>query len=997
MKKITLIFCFIPFLSFGQIKKDLSTLKMEMNKSSDQSEMEKLVDDFCFDFYIDNFENEDRNFKELLQIVNQSNCKNCLLTIYYWKAEYHYKEYDIKRAIAYLEKAIQNYDAHQLKLINLEENKIIIKIYSFLYKLNIIINDYENAKKYINVLLVSELLNSNPNNNQLLSYYYSLAYVNHKQNNYDLSITNFLVADSLNTSTKSRYSDLNRAEFYVALSEIYSETKNSNKSIYYQKETIHNLNNAKEGFIKTDNQRGLNIAYLNEGKLFFEQKNNHKAIEILNQARKYFKKNEEKEILTEIYLLLGKSNIEINQFSIAENYLVQASNNYKKMGDSLHLGLSYYFLGKKNLEINDKNNAKKFLNRALSIFNRQKSFKNQINTLNELSVLMEKNKDYKKGLYYIKQRDSVDDFFQEKLYGNSKNDLEVQYKSKKKAQEIDLLKTKNELINEQKLNQRIVLLSGIGISTLLGLFFFLQYRNRMEINKKLKELDRAKSTFFSNISHEFRTPLTLIQGPIEDQLNSSEISLKQRRNLQIVKNNTKRLESLIDQLLALSKLESGKLKLNLSSSNLPQFIINHAENFTYLTQEKQLNFKIDIIKDNRKDWFDTDAIEKILTNFISNAIKYTPENESIEIKGERINEDYLFSINNTGTYLNDKQKEQIFNRFYQTDTHNTGTGIGLALTKELVQLHKGKIEVQSDIDTGTIFKVIIPISKDNYLSSEILSEELQEDEIIQQYVISDEIENTTLLPEETPTLLIVEDNIEIRNYIFSIFENSYKVTIAKDGKQGFEKALDIIPDIIISDIMMPNQNGIEFSNTIKNHKLTNHIPIILLTAKTDVQDKLEGLKTGADAYITKPFSSIILKGTVVNLLENRRLLQQRFSKNILLVANDMNIRTADDKFVKKLKIVLDEFITEQSFSIQKFSAEMGVSRMQLHRKLKAITGQTTSEFVKIYRLNLAAKQLKEKNIPVAEIAYTVGFNEPSYFTRCFKKEFGCSPKDYAAK
>ena len=282
------------------------------------------------------------------------------------------------------------------------------------------------------------------------------------------------------------------------------------------------------------------------------------------------------------------------------------------------------------------------------------------------------------------------------------------------------------------------------------------------------------------------------------------------------------------------------------------------------------------------DWFDRDALEKILFNLLGNAIKYTNEGGRVHISSLREPVNYIFSVENTGNYLSEGQQSRIFERFYQSDPENPGTGIGLALTKELVELHKGTISVESSEAEGTRFRVELPIRKSDYNSDEILSEELQKSETITESVSEEIVEQHLTTPEDAPIMLVVDDNAEIRNYVSSIFESTYQIKTASNGKKGLELASEEIPDIVISDVMMPELDGFGFTKALKDNEITSHIPIILLTARSDDQDKLEGVHSGADSYVTKPFNAQLLKATVSNLIENRRKLQSRFAQEVLL-------------------------------------------------------------------------------------------------------------------
>ncbi len=560
-----------------------------------------------------------------------------------------------------------------------------------------------------------------------------------------------------------------------------------------------------------------------------------------------------------------------------------------------------------------------------------------------------------------------------------------------------MLTTKNELTEQQKENQRNLLWGILALIVIAGAFVFFQFRNRQKTTKKLQELDTAKSTFFANISHEFRTPLTLINGPIEDQLVSENISQTERKNLKSALRNTQRLKDLVDQLLALAKLESKNLKLNVQSGNMPDFLNLQAEAFAFSCNEKNINFSIAIIKDEKVDWFDQDIVEKIIYNLMGNAVKYTPDNGFITLSGKRKNTDFEISVVNSGNYITPEQQKKIFERFYKTSSKNPGTGIGLSLTKDLTEIHKGEISLKSEENGKTEFTILLPVNKDAFQEKQIFSEEIQKENLETNPDLEIFVEKEIVLPEDAPVILVIDDNNDIRDYVSSIFETCYTVYTANNGKEGFAVALENIPDIVISDVMMPEEDGFTFTKHLKEQQLTSHIPVILLTAKSQITSKLEGMGIGADAYVTKPFNSQLLKATVQNLIENRRKLQQRFSQEVVLMAKDISVSSVDEQFLERLQKVLDENITDSDFTIENFGSEMNVSRMQLHRKLKALTGQSASEFLRTQRLKLAVKILREKKIPISEVGYTVGFNDPSYFTKCFKHEFGSSPSDYFSK
>ncbi|QIE58884.1 response regulator [Rasiella rasia] len=575
-------------------------------------------------------------------------------------------------------------------------------------------------------------------------------------------------------------------------------------------------------------------------------------------------------------------------------------------------------------------------------------------------------------------------------------ELEAQYKNSQQKQEIQLLQSQNELVEEQKRNQRNLLFAIIGLIFLAGLVLYFLYRNKQKINDKLKEVDTIKSNFFTNISHEFRTPLTLISGPIEKQLENSKLANEDRKDLEMVQRNSKRLLDLVDQLLDLSKLESGNLKLRIKEGSVSMLLKSLAGAFQYKAEKRDINYHVDIeeIKDS---WFDADAIEKIVVNLLTNAFKYTPKYGNIKFSSSVKNEMLEIVIENDGEIMTTKNIEAVFNRFYQADDSADGVGVGLALVKELVTLYEGTIHVENTTNESVLFNIRLPIKKHQFSDQDIVYETNKTDSLTEatpsQLTYENE-EQIFQIDADAPILLVVEDNEDIRTFIKTAFEREYQVMEAENGAEGIELALASIPDMIISDIMMPEVNGLELCERLKNDERTSHIPIILLTAKVEEHAQYEGLDLGADDYVLKPFKTKFLETRVKNLVLSRKLLRDRYSQEVVLKPKDISISRIDEKFVQKVQAILDVHLTDSEFSIEEFSKLLNMSRMQMHRKIKALTGLTASEFVRSQRLLLATSLLKGSDVNVSEVCYQVGFNNHSYFTKCFKDAFGCLPSEY---
>lgn len=537
----------------------------------------------------------------------------------------------------------------------------------------------------------------------------------------------------------------------------------------------------------------------------------------------------------------------------------------------------------------------------------------------------------------------------------------------------------------------------------------LQEKKQSEANR-LKELNAFKSKFYTNITHEFRTPLTVIMG-MNENIKNHELE----QNL--IRRNSEGLLQLINQLLDLSKLESGALKLNYTLQDIIPYLKYLTESF--YSEAKQKNIRLlfhseakQVIMD-----FDEEKIKQIVYNLLSNALKFTPENGKIFFHASTVlNKDQTESLKlkviDSGIGIHPKSLTHIFDRFFQVNqspnNNNNyqlgGTGIGLALTKELTELMQGKIEVQSVVGEGTEFIIHLPIEQNSEHPKESTFKDKNPngkqatptaEDLIQQSANMEMDEMVDSIP-NFPEVLIIEDNPDIVTYIKSILKNHYNIHSAKNGRLGINQALKLIPDIIICDVMMPEKNGYEVCEILKQEERTSHIPIILLTAKSTKVDKLDAYKFGADAYLTKPFDKEELLTRIHNLIEVRKKLQEHYSTTF---GNPNSTRvqkedSLDNQFLNKLQDQIQIHLNDHSFGVPQLALKSGMSQMQMYRKLKALTGKTPSQFIRSFRLQRALELLQNSTLSVSEIAYDVGFSDPSYFSRVFQKEFGRNPSSF---
>lgn len=555
---------------------------------------------------------------------------------------------------------------------------------------------------------------------------------------------------------------------------------------------------------------------------------------------------------------------------------------------------------------------------------------------------------------------------------------------------------------------------------LLGLSTYLisQWRNQAlkrknqaleeAINKAVAETQRqadeiahlyeVKNQFFSNISHELRTPLTLILGPSSDLMEDEELEANQKNKLTFINNNAKRLLRLINQLLDLSKLEAGKLDLKASQQDIVQMVSTITESFSSMAVTHGIKLSFSSDEDELYVFYDVDKMEKVLINLLSNAMKFTKSGDTVNVSVVRRDKSCVIQVKDSGVGINQDQLPYVFDRFFQADNRESreheGTGIGLSLAKELVELHGGTIEAESKHNQGSLFRVVLRLGKE-HLKEHQLAKSKPSLNQPKEKIAKPILEEATSVSEDglEELILLVEDNSEMRAYIKSYFGNDYRVLEAENGLMGFEMAQEHVPDLIISDVMMPKMDGTELCKKLKDTEATSHIPIILLTAKASEEDKIKGLNIQADAYLAKPFNKLELQAQVKNLITNRKKLQRRFAKTALISPRKIAVTSMEQQFLEKLVDEIEENIGNETFGVEQLAEAINLSRSQVHRKMVSLTDQTPSLFIRKYRLERAKQLLEQGAGRVSDIAFQVGFSSPSYFTKCFVEEFGKTPKD----
>ncbi|NVO19945.1 MAG: substrate-binding domain-containing protein [Bacteroidetes bacterium] len=585
----------------------------------------------------------------------------------------------------------------------------------------------------------------------------------------------------------------------------------------------------------------------------------------------------------------------------------------------------------------------------------------------------------------------------------------------------------------------LVAISSLFIVILLGFLLLRAYRNKAKANHKLelqkqeitskneelirisKELEdatRAKLIFFTNISHEFRTPLTLIIGPLENMLMNASLTVDQRNQLDMMLRNANRLLRLINQLMDLRKIDDEKMKLNAGLFDIIAFTRDIREAFNEMAAQKNIEFTFQSQIKEQLIYFDKDKMDKILFNLLSNAFKFAPVSGSIEINVAKVN--HVFSglekeaieiqIKDNGPGIPEKHIERIFERFYQVEQEEgnvyPGTGIGLPLTKGFTELHKGDISVLSKPGIGTSFFVYFRLGREHLSDNDIIQHDNEYDHTDRSILSVPDEKETVENPEgisgskgdiytDKPLIMIIEDNADVAKFIKSCLSDEYRIMTASNGMEGFEKMYLDEPDLIICDVMMPVMDGLEFSRKLKSDIRTCHIPLILLTARSSHEQKIEGLETGADSYIAKPFNSKHLLVRVQRLIESRQKIRKHYQQDVLSqFVSESKISQLDSNFLKKCSAIIENHLTEPEYGVEQLGAEIGLSRVHVYRKIKHLTGLSVSEFIRNLRLKKAAALLTDSGLTVSEISYQTGFSSPSYFAKCFKDLYNLSPSEY---
>jgi signal transduction histidine kinase/DNA-binding response OmpR family regulator/TPR repeat protein len=829
----------------------------------------------------------------------------------------------------------------------------------------------------------------------------------------------------------------------------------TNLGTYYweksdHQEALKKMFLALTAYEKGNRQKGIYQSYNNIAGLYVAVHDYDKAIEYLNKAADMGKKNESFVDYGDLYHNLGEVHARKKDLEHAKEYYLKAlavreqkNDLYKQSvvhhdlaevlyqssdskGAVLHFEKALTLarqvnappviaaclgnLSKILIQLGDYEKAEASLKESQQLVDKTGNKSMQEVIYGTYSQLYEQRKDYHQALQYFRKKTQLKDSLFNEENIRKMAETENMYETQKKEQEIALLNQKA----ETQVLWRNSLTAGLLITLTASIVIFLLQRSRTRkakllldtqqlLNRQMQETDKMRSRFFANISHEFRTPLTLILSPVEEKLALTEVSQKDRITFQSIRRSANRLLELINQLLELSRLESGFMKLQLQPGDLHSFIMPILSAFDSMADISQAKYTREVNLPTVTVLFDADKLEKVLNNLLSNAFKFSLRGGIVDVRVSGVEKEtsveLILEIRNSGPVIPADIQGKIFEPFFQGPTTSPhampGTGLGLSLVKELVKLYQGDIRVASTDKDGTAFIVSLCLEKSEFLPVETpftsKKEAIADMEEVPESSRMDADPNSYRDKEK---ILVVEDNPDVRALIRQGLESHYHVVEAAGGDEGIEMASEKAIDLVVSDVMMPQMNGIELCHLLKSNELTSHIPLILLTAKADHESKLEGLRTGADDYLVKPFNMQELQARIGNLISQRKKLIRKYNQGLTIHPHEVTVTSLDERFMRRAIDLVENNLDNMNLGVDMMAEELGMSRTNLHRKLKSITGLAISEFIQDFRLRRAAQLITKKADTISQIAYQTGFSDQSYFTKCFKKKFGKTPSEY---
>ncbi|MFZ4522814.1 MAG: tetratricopeptide repeat protein [Bacteroidales bacterium] len=970
-KYLSVFVLLLPFLSFAQNKHTIDSLKQSLAASTTDTSKCLILNNLFREYARLDIKTATSYNEQSLKLAR--------------KIRYPKGITDAINNWSYLLRLRGKYDSAMLVLMSAKPifkampDKIAYADYlSDLGSLYALKNDQKTA--LINLFEALDIYRSTGSNKNLALLYSRLGSIYQAQKQYDSTLHFFKKSLEINNATDF---PLGSSANLVNIGTVYSDMGEQLTAIkYFQDALVIKVNlNDKHGIIKCLNNIGA--AYMNIGKVKEAIVNHEKALALA------------REFNSNLDMALGYTNL---------GFDYQKENNYKQ---------AVYFAAK-GLVISRQLNDYKLIRESSRVL------------FESYYSLRRFEEAYRYHVLFKQYSDSITDESNLKAMA----EIQTKYAVVSKQNEITALKSEKDKqeLQIQKLRAWYGLAIGFFFAFLaVALIFFYRARVSRKLSLKLREINEMKSHFFANLSHEFRTPLTLMLGPAEKLMETATPDDKPW--LELIHRNASRLLFLDEQLLEFTKIDSGAQKIHLVHGNILIPLKTIAESYILLAGQKKTDYAIHLPVDPLEVYFDPDILEKVTGNLLSNAFKYTPAERSVNLSVSIINRELIpfsadqiqplagryvrIDVRDTGTGIPEAKKEVIFERFFQLN-HNSGNtvggvGIGLALTRELLTLHHGFITLESKEGAGSLFSVFLPADPGIYSMEEIVElrpYKLSENQINNQVptektVALSPVTNAEVHDQqdeiELPMVLVVDDNADMRSYIKQILYGKYLLLDADNGISGFEIACKTVPDLIVTDVMMYPVNGIELCMNLKNDEKTSHIPVIMLTALSASQEKITGLETGADDYITKPFSNQELLVRIRNLINQRIKLRQLFSNSSRFDPKTISVTSADEKFLNKLVQLIEANIDNSDLDTEFLLSHIPMSRSQLHRKIKGLTDQPITGFIRIIRIKRAAQLLEQKFGNVSDVMYAVGFNNLSYFTKSFREVYNMTPTEFMSK
>ncbi len=902
-------------------------------------------------------------------------CQNKKLDSLYTELRYHSRE-DSVRALLLVSICYYEYTA------NNEKNKILAA----------------------EALRISEKINYKRGIGMALKYHSLYYWVN---GNYEQAIVYAIEMLKIFEGTSDK---LGLSQSYNLLGLIYERSKEFNKAEAYYFKALEVRQNA--GL-----RKDVAYSYNSLGSLSFSQEKYDDALAYFHKSLEIRKEINDEEALSQTFGNIAAVHVAKEEYVRSLEYLQKAFELLKNSPNQYRIAVNLSTLGEVYVHLKKYALAESYLLKAEALAKRLRHKEVLVETYNRLRLLENSRGRFRPAMDYSELMHTYKDSIYTENKAKQIAEAEALYESEKKDRKILELEQHEQF---QRLKQRYLLIALLTSVPIFLLIYLLQrshnkkIRSFLEIQKslnlKLQETNQLKSKFFANISHEFRTPLSLILAPVEAKLLSPGLMMSDRATFMLIQRNANRLHALINQLLDLSKLEAGRMELQIQKGDIIKFIGEICVSFDSLAEHKEIHFSKNLPSDMDDAWYDRDKLEKIFNNLLSNAFKFTPPGGKVELSvdGSAAPGEFNIRISDTGKGILPEDLPHIFSPFYQSnftaDDGQPGTGIGLSLVHELVRLYGGTVAVESGVNVGSIFSVTLPIAENRFPSptvTVVVNDVKSIDSIRSEPIFTDGLpadeSYTEVKKLQQEVVLIIEDNSDMRNFISANLSDLFLILTAQDGEEGLAMAIQQIPSLIISDVMMPVMDGFQFAEKIKSDERTCHIPIVLLTAKADLESRIGGFETGVDDYLSKPFSMIELRVRVKNLIEQRKKLAIKYRAGLVTDTPVHHEPSLDEKFLQKAKNIVEANIGNPFFGVEQMADEIHLSRAQLFRKLKGITGLSPIEFINDIRLNKAAALIQAKADILTQIGYSVGYNEQSYFAKRFRKKFGMSPREYAAK